>query len=209
VSHQERHGTGKRTSDRILETIDRLPKDQVSVSDVLAMIGREGLLSVCILFTLPFMVPVSIPGVSTAFGAAILVLGIALLRKKPPVLPGRLGAKRLPSEKLAAAMRGGVKALIRIEKIAKPRLAILVTGPGASRVSGLGLVLGALLLMAPFGFVPFSNTLPGLAVLLLALGILETDGVCVLLGHVVNLLTIVYFAILIAGALAAGKTLFA
>ena len=209
MGNQEHHKTGKRTSERILETIDCLPKDEVTVSDVLALIGREGLLSVCILLTLPFMVPVSIPGVSTAFGAAILVLGIALLRKKPPVLPARLGARRLPSEKLAAAMRGGVKALVRVEKIAKPRLAILVTGPGASRVSGLGLVLGALLLMAPFGFVPFSNTLPGLAVLLLALGILETDGVCVLLGHIVNLLTIVYFAILIAGAVAAGKTLFA
>jgi len=100
----------KRTSDRILEAIDGLPKDFVAVSDVLALIGREGLLAVCILFTLPFMVPVSIPGVSTAFGFAILVIGVALLRKKPPVLPGRLGARRLHSEKLAAAMRGGVKA---------------------------------------------------------------------------------------------------
>jgi len=83
----------------------------------------------------------------------------------------------------------------------------VVKGPGASLTSGLGLILGAILLMAPFGLVPFSNTLPGLAVLLLALGILENDGLCVLLGHMVNLLTIVYFAILIGGALAAGKTL--
>jgi hypothetical protein len=210
----ERHNTlesgaaGGKTSDRILETIDRLPKDSVAVSDVLGLIGREGLLAVCILFTLPFMVPVSIPGMSTAFGFAIFVIGVALLRKKPPVLPGRLGARRLQSEKLATAMRGGVKALVRIERIAKPRLSFLVKGPGASLISGLGLMLGALLLMAPFGFVPFSNTLPGLAVLLLALGILEADGFCVLLGQLVNLLTMLYFAALIAGALAAGKSVF-
>ncbi len=35
-----------------------------------------------------------------------------------------------------------------------------------TRVNGLMLIAGALLLMAPFGLIPFSNTLPGLAILL-------------------------------------------
>ena len=55
----------------------------------------------------------------------------------------------------------------------------------------------ALLLMAPFCFVPFSNTLPAVAVLLLCIGLLQRDGLCVLLGHVMNLLTMAYFAALV------------
>jgi hypothetical protein len=47
--------------------------------------------------------------------------------------------------------------------------------------------------------IPLSNTLPGLALLLLAVGILQRDGVCILLGHVMNVVTMVYFAVLIGG----------
>jgi hypothetical protein len=53
--------------------------------------------------------------------------------------------------------------------------------------------------MAPFGLIPFSNTLPALALLLLAIGFLQRDGVCILLGHLVNVATIIYFGFLIAG----------
>jgi hypothetical protein len=53
--------------------------------------------------------------------------------------------------------------------------------------------------MAPFGFIPFSNTLPALALLCLAVGLLQRDGICVLLGHGANLATIAYFGALISG----------
>ena len=66
-------------------------------------------------------------------------------------------------------------------------------------LNNLAFVLGALLLMAPFGFVPFSNTLPAIALLLLAIGFLQRDGGAVLLGHLANVATIVYFAVLIGG----------
>jgi hypothetical protein len=61
----------------------------------------------------------------------------------------------------------------------------------------LSFILAALLLMAPFGFVPFSNTLPALALILLAVGMLQRDGVSILLGNLSNVATIVYFTILL------------
>ena len=66
-------------------------------------------------------------------------------------------------------------------------------------LNNLAFILGALLLMAPFGFVPFSNTLPAIALLLFAIGFLQRDGGAVLLAHLANLATIIYFAILIGG----------
>jgi hypothetical protein len=63
----------------------------------------------------------------------------------------------------------------------------------------LSFILGALLLMVPFGFVPFSNTLPAIALIFLAIGYLQKDGVCILLGHVANVVTIIYFIALTAG----------
>jgi hypothetical protein len=61
------------------------------------------------------------------------------------------------------------------------------------------LILGAILLMAPFGLIPLSNTLPAFAILCLAVGLLQRDGVCILLGYFANIATIIYFTVLIAG----------
>ena len=67
---------------------------------------------------------------------------------------------------------------------------------------------GLLLLMLPFGLVPFSNTLPALALLAYAIGFIQRDGVAVLLGHVANVGTIVYFSVLIGGGGLVAQELF-
>jgi hypothetical protein len=61
-----------------------------------------------------------------------------------------------------------------------------------ARINGLMLIAGALLLMAPFGLIPFSNTLPGLAILFLTIGMLQRDGRSVLLGYTTLVLTTLY-----------------
>jgi hypothetical protein len=66
-------------------------------------------------------------------------------------------------------------------------------------VNDCALILGAALLMAPFGLIPFSNTFPAIALLFLAIGSLQRDGLFILIGHVSNLVTIAYFALLIGG----------
>ena len=77
-----------------------------------------------------------------------------------------------------------------------------------SSVYNLAFILAALLLMAPFGFVPFSNTLPAVALLLFAIGFLQRDGGAVLLGHLANVATIIYFSVLIGGGGLVVKELF-
>jgi len=78
-------------------------------------------------------------------------------------------------------------------------LAWLSTGRGMNIINDGGLILGAVLLMAPFGFIPFSNTVPGIALLFLAVGLIQRDGAAVLLGHLANVASIVYFGVLIGG----------
>lgn len=63
----------------------------------------------------------------------------------------------------------------------------------------ISILLGGLLLMFPFGFIPFSNTLPALGILCCCIGIMEKDGFIVFLGYMFNILSIVYFAILVSG----------
>lgn len=189
---------------KLHEVIEALPPERVTLSVVLDLIGREGLLVFAVFLTLPFMVPVSIPGVSTVFGAVLVLVGLSVMYNCRPWLPERLMRRAFPADKLRAALHKGESWLERLERICRPRLPRFCKGHFMTRLNGLMLVAGALLLMAPFGFVPLTNTLPGLAILFLAVGILQRDGGAILLGYLTNLVTVIYFAILVgAGAVAA------
>jgi len=180
--------------------ISQLPEDRLQLGELLDMFGEDGLLLLCILLTLVFLIPVSIPGVSTVFGAAILLIGLSRLRRKPLWLPARLRRKSLPCARLRPALTGGLKWVQRMERISRPqRLSWLVNGHPVEIVNNLAFIAAALLLMAPFGFVPFSNTFPGIALLAYAIGFVQRDGGAVLLGHLANLGTVIYFSVLIGG----------
>jgi len=59
--------------------------------------------------------------------------------------------------------------------------------------------------MFPLGLVPFSNTLPAVAILFLSLGMLERDGLIIVAGYLMNVATIFYFGALAIGAVLAGQ----
>lgn len=186
--------------EQLSSIIEQLPPDSLSLQELLDVFGDEGLLLVTVLLTLVFLIPVSIPGVSTVFGAAILLVGISRLFGRPLWLPARLRSRALPADKLRPGLAGGLVWVRRLEKISRPhRLRTLADGALTRMLNNLAFILAALLLMAPFGFVPFSNTLPALALLLYAIGFIQRDGVAVLLGHLANIGTIVYFGVLISG----------
>lgn len=180
--------------------IERLPAGSMRLGELLAVIGDEGLLVLSILLTLVFLIPVSIPGVSTVFGAAILLVGVSRLSGRPLRVPERLARRELPADRLRPALTAGMAWVRRLERISRPhRMPALVDGRGMALFNNLAFIFAALLLMAPFGFVPFSNTIPAIALLLYAVGFIQRDGGAVLLGHLATIGTVVYFSVLIGG----------
>ena len=179
--------------------IEKLPPHGVTLSEILELVGEGGLLILTGLLSLVFLIPVSIPGVSTVFGAAILLIAVSRLFRRKLWLPKTVQQRVIASDKLREVLQRAMSWMHRLEKISRPnRLKWLASG-GMDTFNNLMLILGALLLMAPFGFIPFSNTLPALAIICLALGLLQRDGACILLGYVANVVTMIYFGILIAG----------
>lgn len=191
---------GETIAEKMKAAIDRLPPEGVTLVEIRDLIGREGMMLLTAFLTIIFLVPVSIPGVSTVFGGAILLLSFSRLINRPLWLPDRLKRRPVSSEKLRAGMQRGMKWFQRLERISRPRrMRALTSGGFMGVVNNLALILGAVLLMMPFGLIPFSNTLPAVALLFFAIGLLQRDGGCVLLGHLMNVATIVYFGVLIAG----------
>ncbi|MGB3811715.1 MAG: exopolysaccharide biosynthesis protein [Shinella sp.] len=198
--------TDRKTSELLEDIIHSIKGEHITLRDLLSMMGESGLLLLCAFLSLPFLFPVSIPGVSTVFGAGIVLISAAITLNRLPWLPGKVADRRLESSKLRPVLERGVTFLRKFDRFFKPRMMSLTSGAVMNRVNGLVLMGAGLLLMAPLGLIPFSNTLPGVAILLLAAGISQRDGLVVLAGYVMVVLTIVYFAGLALLAYSAGQS---
>ena len=201
------HNPEKSLGETLRDTISAITKERISLRELLELIGEQGLLVFCMFLTIPFLLPVSIPGVSTVFGLVITLIGLGVALNRVPWLPGRLMNRTIERIHLVPALERGAKLFARLDKLVRPRLLALTHGATVNRFNGFLLVGCALLLMAPLGLIPFSNTLPAVAILCLAAGMLQRDGIFVLLGYVTMLATLVYFGGLFAAAVAAGKGL--
>jgi hypothetical protein len=199
--------TGKPLSETLGSVASSITGSSVTLRQLFAMIGEQGLLLFCILLIIPFLLPVSIPGVSTVFGAVIILISIGVTLNRVPWLPARLMDREFDAAQLVPALQKGAQMLTRVDRIIRPRLRALTEGSVINRINGLALLLGGILLIFPFGLIPFSNTLPALAILFLSVGILQRDGVFILLGYVMLVVTIVYFSALLLAAIAAGTGL--
>src|SRR5690606_37980413 len=149
--------TDRRLSETLIESARSLPEGQVSVRELVERLGQSGMQLFAVFLTLPFLVPVSVPGVSTVFGLVIILIGIGVALNQLPWLPGFVLRREVPAGPLGKALEQGANLVARFERLLHPRLTVFSKGAAVTRFNGLVLAFAGLLLMAPFGFVPFSN----------------------------------------------------
>jgi len=199
--------TSEKLSTTLEKLIGKLKGQTITLRELMEAIGEQGLLLICAIASLPFLIPVSIPGVSTVFGAAIILVSLAITLNRLPWLPKKILDRQIETAKLIPALQKGVSIVSKLDGFIRPRLPALTTGAIANRINGLALMTAGVLLMMPLGFIPFSNTLPGVAILLFSAGMIQRDGVTVLGGYLFLGLTTVYFAALAYAAFWAGQGL--
>lgn len=199
------------TSRSLTETLQALVNgirgQSTTLRELMAAVGEQGLLLLCAVASLPFLIPVSIPGVSTVFGAAIILVGVAVCMNRLPWLPQRILDRQLDTNKLVPALERGIGIVGKLDRFLKPRMTSLTTGAVTNRINALAIAVGGVLLMFPLGLIPFSNTFPAVAILLLAVGMIQRDGLVVLGGYLFLIGTKIYFAGLAYAAFSAGQGL--
>jgi hypothetical protein len=111
-------------------------------------------------------------------GALLLIFGLFCILPLPPGSTTLLGA---PLVLLAPQLMFGAGApwLRRAESVSRPRLGFLF-GDVGERAIGLVCTLLGLVLILPL---PFGNLLPGAAVSVLALSLVQRDGALLLVGY--------------------------
>src|SRR5690349_21548627 len=123
----------KSTSKVLSEIASSLQAEGLTLYELLERLGERGLLMLSLVLTIPFLLPISIPGSSIHFGLIIALVGIGIITNRSPWLPARLMNRRLSAEKLILMLERGAKLFSRIERLTHPRLLILTHGVGLPR----------------------------------------------------------------------------
>ena len=152
-------------------------RERIAVADLLDALGDRALAALLFVFAFPNVLPVP-PGTSGVLGAPLLFLAAQMAFNMRAWLPAVIARRSMARQDYAALVRRIAPWLARAERLMKPRLTPLASGAMESVVGTVCLLL-ALVLVLP---IPLGNMLPALAICLLAMGILERDGLWVLVG---------------------------
>ncbi|MEM1103836.1 MAG: exopolysaccharide biosynthesis protein [Pseudomonadota bacterium] len=109
-----------------------------------------------------------------------------------PWLPGNLKNRSVPLAALRNVVERAGRYVGWIERLAHPRL-LPLTSHGASRVLGALLAIPCASILVPL---PSTNTVPGIGVAIASVGLIERDGLLVLLGLAIGL---AWVALLVIG----------
>ena len=152
-------------------------RERISIADLLIALQDRALAALLLIFALPNVIPVP-PGTSALLGAPLLFLAAQLAFGMRPWLPRVIAERSMPRAHFAALITRATPWLARAERLLRPRWSALCRPPAEYPVGGVCLLL-SLIVFLP---IPLGNMLPALAICLLALGILERDGLWVLAG---------------------------
>lgn len=173
--------------------------EPLSVSVILHVLSRKGRPLILILLSIPFCQPIQIPGLSTPFGFVIAFIGLRIVFGKRIWLPKKLLAKKIPSPTFKKITDKALTLERKIKSWIHPRLIWMCHSSRMEKISGLVIFMLGTFLAFPLP-IPFSNLAPAWSIFLVALGMLEDDGVFVLIGYLVSLLTVAF--LLLMGLLA-------
>lgn len=161
---------------------DDTGRARISVADLLDALGDRAIAAMLFVFAIPNVLPMP-PGTSAILGAPLVFLAAQMAFNMRAWLPALIASRSMTREDYAALVRRVTPWLERAERLMKPRLTPLASGAMES-VVGTVCLLMALVLFLP---IPLGNMLPALAICLLAMGILERDGLWVLAGAATTL----------------------
>lgn len=179
--------TDTHTPDRtLLQTIEKLAEDApekgYSLRDIIDQLDESAFGAGLFLLALPCCIPflygvpqiVSLPMMALA---AQMVMG-----KERPWMPDKFAGRMIDRKGLSQTAKGGRKWLGWIEIFSKPRLTF-ITGRRSERVVGLMLVFFCASILLP---IPLTNTVPAFAVALAAFGLINRDGLLVIIGSILG-----------------------
>jgi hypothetical protein len=184
-------------SELLAEHARTVTSERVSLADIAAFLGARSIGVWLLILALPMVLPVPLPGISVLFGVPMMIISLQLAlggrRAWLPAVILRQSIARADYLALAASMQ---PAIVRFERLVRPR-ALWLANDWAKVPVGLICFVLAMIITLP---IPLGHVAPGSAICLLALGLMERDGVVIAIGFVAAVLAFVIVTLASAGA---------
>lgn len=170
----------------LVEIAEDESRERISIADLVRAMHLRAIGALLLIFALPNAVPTP-PGTSAILGLPLLYLTWQLMLGQTPWLPRFISDRSMGRADFASLIGKISPMLARAEKLLTARMPALTTPTAERIVGGLCLVLAAVLFLP----IPLGNMLPAFAISVIALGILERDGLWILAGSIIGLVSLV------------------
>lgn len=170
----------------VLHILSSRPAEKLCLGEIVEAFGDRAFGPVMFLFALINMLPWP-PGGTTLTGAPLLLLSLELALGREtlwvPRWAERVSINRRTFRSLSARF---IKPLKWTEAVSRPRLFFLTSPFGQGMIGLACLFLSAVLVLPIFG----GNLIPAVAIGFFALGVMQRDGLAVLLGWLTTAISI-------------------
>lgn len=172
------------TSDFLAIIVVEKTKEAMTIGEIKNALHERGFGILMAIAALPICLPVPVPpGYTTFFSIPLFIFSIQMtLGMQAPWLPGwieKKSIKRLFLEKIVAKANPWLK---KIENRMQPRMTYISVHTW-ERIIGIFSFVFALSIALPL---PLTNFAPGWGVLVMSLGLLNRDGVTILIGMIIG-----------------------
>lgn len=174
-------------------------RGDLTLHRVFELLGEEGHGMLILFLCLPFLQPIPIPGLSTPLGVLVALVAIFLYQNKPPWVPKRYEHLKISAHLLLKVSNVAEKIWVYISRIVRTRLEFFHDNWFFRIVNLLVFVVNAVLLAMPLP-IPFSNTIPVIAIILCAIGHMEKDGLLIFISYLWCFVVASFFTVLAAEA---------
>jgi hypothetical protein len=163
----------------ILRAIADSDEPTISIAQLMERFGGRAMGALLLVFGLACTLPLP-PGGTTIFGLPLLLLAPQLaMGRRAPWLPQKLRKRDIATADLKKGLPRVLPWLERVEAISRPRMTFLFGAVGQQLIGVICTILAFVLILP----IPLGNILPATAVTVLALSLVQRDGLLALLGY--------------------------
>lgn len=206
ANHNDHENNRKIDTEPLSAALVRFHKEQlvdddgpITIKEIVDFFADRGIAALLFVFGAPMCVPLPmLPGVALIFSLPLLFLSALMIGGViRPWLPRAIADKKLSRKFVGKAINIALPWLLKIERYSRPRYNWMLSNL-MYRVAGLVVGIFAISIMFPL---PLSNTLPGIALVVMAIGVIMHDGLMILLGALFGLAFcfVLYYSAFVVG----------
>lgn len=157
---------------------------KTSINDLFKNFHENGIVLAMIIFSLPIAIPLPYPpGFTTLVGTPLIILSYQMLLGYDTVhFPKKVNEYEIKNSTLIMVSKKVIPHLKVIENYIKPRLKF-ATSVYCEQLIGFVSLISSIAIALPL---PLTNAIPALGITVLALGLLNRDGIVIIIGFIIS-----------------------